>query len=328
MEIMGTILILLSATLGAMAQTVLTPAPAPEPQGQTPTFRTGVAQVRLDVQVVEGKEIVRGLDKSDFVVYDNGVEQPLTYFGREPAHVRLLLLLDVSGSMKKHLQLMATTARQAMHYMRFGDRVGIMLFSRDTKVREEFTTDLGEVTREIQDSVWDENMGAGTAINASLLSAAGYMRSYSEQEDGAEQAHEHRAVLIVTDNLSLNYKTPDEEVLRALYENDTVLNAIVMGKGERPGAAPPGRVRNPDFSPSDVFYLSEQSGGEAVKAERADAAFPEMIERIRTRYTLLYSPPPARPAEFRRVRVELTPATRKLYPKAIVRCRAGYYASR
>lgn len=298
------------------------------PADQTPTFSTGVSQVRLDVQVVDGKQIVAGLSKEDFVVYDDNAPQPISYFGRESEHLRLLLLLDVSGSMKKHLQLMATTVKQALHYLRYKDRVGIMLFSRETKVREEFTTDLNEVAREIQDAVWDEDLGAGTAINASLLSAADYMHSYSEKIEDPKQREERRAILIVTDNLSLNYKASDRQVLRALYSDDTVLNAIVVGRGERPGPVPAGHTRNPEFSPSDVFALSEQSGGEAVKADRADAAFPEMMERIRTRYTLIYKPPEARPGSFRRIRVELSPDARRQYPRATIRHRTGYYAGK
>lgn len=278
--------------------------------------------------MVDGKNIVTGLTKDDFVIYDEGAVQPMTYFGREAEALRLLLLLDVSGSMKRHLQLMAATAKQALRYLRYRDRVGIMLFSKETKVKEEFNGDLDEVAREIQEAVWDEELGAGTAINASILSAADYMHSFDEKVEDPRQRQERRAILIVTDNLALNYKASDEQVLRALYSNDIVMNAIVVGRGQRPGPPPEGKTPNPDFSPSDVFYLSEQSGGEAVKADRADTAFQEMMERIRTRYSLSYRAPDAASGSFRHVRVELSPSARKLYPQARVRHRNGYYAGR
>ncbi len=287
-----------------------------------------MAQVRLDVQVVDGKDIVTGLAKDDFVIYDDGDPQPVLYFGREAEPLRLLLLLDISGSMKQHLQQMATTAKQALRHLRPGDRVGIMLFSRDTKVREEFTQDLEEVTREIQSAVWDEDLGSGTAINSSILSAAEYMREYAlkaEQDPDPRRREERRAIVIVTDNLSLNYKASDEDVLRALYSTDTVLNAIVVGKGHRPPAPPRDGYTNPDFSPADVFLLSEKTGGEAVKAERADATFLDMMERIRTRYSLNYKAPDAAAGAFRPVRVDLAPAARKRYPQARIHHRLGYY---
>ncbi|MEO8658685.1 MAG: VWA domain-containing protein [Bryobacteraceae bacterium] len=313
---MGTLPILLFAAVLAVAQ---------EP---TPTFSTGISQVRLDVQVADGKNVITGLTKDDFVVYDEGARQPVTYFGRDSEPVRLLLLLDVSGSMKKHVALMAATARHALQYLRPGDRVGVMRFSRNTKLQQEYTADLELAAREIQASVRSDDLGAGTAINTSLLEAIEYVRGYSDRAGDPKQREERRAILIVTDNLSLNYKATDPEVLRALYGADSVLNAIVVGRAERPLPLPAGTKTNPDFTPSDVFTLSEQSGGEAVKAERADAAFSEMLERIRTRYTLSYKAPESGAGMFRRVRVDLSPAARQRYPAAQVRHRNGYYSER
>lgn len=283
--------------------------------------------MRLDVQVVEKKAIVTGLTKDDFIVYDEGSPQEVLYFGRESEPLLLLVLLDVSGSMKKHIDLMATKAQQALRYLRVGDRVGIMIFSRDTKVHQPFTGDLVEAARQIRTAAWDEELGSGTSINAAVIDAAVYIESYVATRGHAQHREERRAILIVTDNLGLNYQLPDRKVLSKLYGTDTVLNALVVGRGNRPLPPPPGRYTNPDFSPADVFLLADKSGGEAVKAERADATFPEMVERIRTRYSLHYRAPGARPGEFRRVRVELTPAARKRFPDAELRYRSGYEAN-
>lgn len=303
------------------------PAPPPAPADQVPTFSTGTSQVRLDVQVSTGKDLITGLKQDDFLVFDEGAPEPITYFGRDAEHLRLLLLLDVSGSMRKNLQPMAATARQALHYLHYKDRVGIMLFSRETKVLLDFTADMDEAARQLREAVEsDQGIGSGTAINRSILSACGYMESYAAKVDDPKQQQERRAILIVTDNLSLNYKASDEQVLRALYGNDTVFNAIVFGRAERPLPPPPGTQLNPDYTPADVFRLAEETGGEAVKAARADATFAEMMERIRTRYSLSYKPPEAKAGAFRHVRVELSPAARRAWPNAVLRYRSGYYA--
>ena len=113
--------------------------------------------------------------------------------------------------------------------------------------------------------------------------------------------------------------------MHSLYNANTILNAIAVGKAERPKAAPPNA--NPDFTPTDVFKLADQSGGEALKAERTDQSFPEMMERVRTRYALSYAAPAdAQSKTFRRVRVELTAEARKRYPNSQVRARNGYFA--
>ena len=84
-------------------------------------------------------------------------------------------------------------------------------------------------------------------------------------------------------------------------------------------------IRITDFTPADVFHLAEETGGEAVKSDRADTSFKEMVERIRLRYTLAYNPPESQPGTFRRVMVDLTPQARKWYPAAVLHARPGYW---
>ena len=74
-----------------------------------------------------------------------------------------------------------------------------------------------------------------------------------------------------------------------------------------------------------MFYIAEQTGGEAVKALHAGVEFPRMIERIRMRYGLQYRmPDTARPGLFRTLRVELTPDAVLRFPNAELRYRHGY----
>ena len=297
---------------------------APAATEETPVFRTGVTQVRVDVQVTDRDgNVITGLTRDDFAVFDENVPQPVAYFGQDRDPLSLLLLLDVSGSMRRYLDQMASTAEKALRYLRVGDRVGVMLFSRRTEVTQPFTGDLVQVAEKIRDSSNEHDLGAGTAINESILDGVSYLARYKESEFGNRQ--DRRAVLILTDNLSLNYQTPDSKVTGELLREDTVLNAIVVGKAERPGTPRPGVYQNPDFTPADVFKLAEQTGGEAVKVNRADQTFPEMMERIRTRYTLAYNAPEAKSGTFRQIRVELTPAARQRYSGAVVRARSGYY---
>jgi hypothetical protein len=102
------------------------------------------------------------------------------------------------------------------------------------------------------------------------------------------------------------------------------LNAIVVGRGIRPG--PPKPTDNPDFTPADVFKLAEATGGEAAKAERAGAFFPEMVSRIRDRYTMAYHVPQgARAGAFRSITVSLAPAAQAAHPNAVLRFRSGYF---
>jgi VWFA-related protein len=286
-------------------------------QSEIPTFSSGVSNVRVDVQVTQDGELVTGLTKTDFSVFDEGRLQPLVYFGRESEPLSLVLLLDISGSTREYLQQIASVARESLRFLREKDRVSIMLFARDSRVDLEWTDDMSKVADVLKRSTYDETLGAGTNINDALMSAAKYVEETAGQSG-------RRAILILTDNLGLNYRSPDQSVIDALNEAETVLNAIVIGKGQRPEPVSGGTYRNPDFTSPDVFRISEQTGGEAVRAEKAGRTFSTMIERIRTRYSLHYNMPENAPKGFRRVEVKLTPEARMRYPRAELRHRPGY----
>jgi VWFA-related protein len=255
---------------------------------------------------------------SDFEVYDENVLQKVVYFGREAEPLHLVLLLDVSGSMREFLERVATVARTSLRFLRPKDNVAVMVFARNSKVRLNFTSDLDAVAAEIRQAVWDESLGSGTSINDAVTDAAKYL------DDSADESG-RRAILILSDNLGLNYRRTDEEVIQAVNSANAVLNGIIVGKGEKPDVRPGVTYKNPDFTPPDLFKIADETGGEAVRADKAGAAFSRMIERIRTRYAVHYNKPPGATRGFRRVRVELTPSAKLKYPGAVVKARRGYY---
>lgn len=274
--------------------------------------------MRIDAQVTEGSHTVTGLTKSDFVVLDEGQPQTVAYFGHEREPLSVLLLLDVSGSMRQFLDKMAATASQALQYLLPDDRVGVMLFTRRADLRQELTKERRFVVRAIQEASRDTGLGGGTAINAALLEAAQVMHR-------ERIVPGRRAILILTDNQGMNYQASDDNVIRELHVSDAVLNGIVVGKFGRPTPPKRGRAVNPDFTPADIYPIAEATGGEVLKSDRVETAFPEMIERIRTRYSLQYRAPEAPAGTFRRVRVDLSPEARRKHPKAVVRARQGYF---
>ena len=235
--------------------------------GQEPTFRTEVSLVKIDAQVLDGRDTITGLQQSDFTITDEGVPQEIVYFGTEREPVHLLLLLDVSGSMKKHVKAMAEASKEALSALDPGDQVGIMVFGRETKMRREFTEEIDRISQAILGSVHARNLGAGTKINTSIIAASDRIAADLDGKLG------RRAILILTDNKGLAYKVPNEKVLRAIYGADAVLNAIVVGNGKQPKPAHEGA--NPDFTHPDVFLLARETGGDVIKAKNAGPAFRE-----------------------------------------------------
>lgn len=280
-------------------------------QQEQPVFRGGITLVRVDAQVVDRRgRVVAGLKQQDFQVFDENQPVKISHFAHESEPLDLLLLLDISGSMHRFLAEMAETAHAAMKPLLADDRVAVMLFARETAVREPFTNNFAAVAEEIRQSIHDRSLGGGTAINAAMLSAANYMQR--------QPVRGRRAILIVTDNQSLNYKVPDEDVIRALLDADTVLDCILIGKHRKPDPVKPGRYVNPDFSPSDVFKVAGETGGEGVDSGKIGQSFAEMIDRIRSRYAIEYVSPGGAAGEFRHIRVEVRQS-------GTVRARSGYY---
>jgi VWFA-related protein len=296
---------------------ILAPLGAQDPE--TPVFKTGVADVRVDVQVTEGKNLIRGLGKDDFLVTDESQPQTIVSFSHGEERLNLILLLDISGSMQRYIDDIARTAQEALEHLRPGDRVAIMVFARRSAVHQRFSDNLAETARQIASAVKTWDVGSSTLINSAVVDAAHYMDAHAGP-DG------RRAILILTDNLSMSYQLTDGQVIRELNKADTVFNAIVTGRAIRPRPLEPGKLVNPDFTPSDVFHLAEETGGEWVKADRADASFNEMIERIRSRYMLAYHEPSATQGAFHHIGVSLTEAARRRHPLAELRSRTGYYA--
>src|SRR5665213_1817207 len=101
--VIGTLAAFTLAALGAL----------PAAAQQQPTFRSTGDAVRVFVTVTDHDgRIVTTLSKADFDVRDDGKPQPLTLFDNTPRPVRLIVMLDVSGSMEGNLPLLRASAAQ------------------------------------------------------------------------------------------------------------------------------------------------------------------------------------------------------------------------
>jgi len=220
------------APLGAQETPALIAKPAAiesdQPADETPTFKTGVSDVRVDVQVTDGDKLVKDLDKSNFAVSDEGQPQPIVSFAHGDEPVNLIILLDVSGSMQKFIDQIAAEAREALDHLRPGDRVALMVFAKTTAVAQGFSDNLAETARNIGGAVKDWDVGSSTMINSAVLSAARYMEKHAG-------AGGRRAILILTDNLSTSYRLTDGQVIRELEKGDTVAGAACAGQGGESG---------------------------------------------------------------------------------------------
>jgi VWFA-related protein len=282
-----------------------------------PTFRSDVALVKVDVQASTPAGLNLGnLHQSDFIVYDEGQPQDILHFASEEEPMSMLLLLDVSASMTRSLSAMATVTREALSRLHPGDKVALMIFSERTKLLLPYTDDFGKVREQIVDNMYKRTTGEGTVLNEAIIEAANYVKENAPKG--------RKAIVVVTDNQSLRFNASDDAVARSADAAGATINAILVGAPSQP-AIRPARYTNPISTAPDVHAFARQTGGEAMDAADAGESFKRIVERIRTRYTLDYAPPAAEAGAYRHIRVDLTPAARKVYPDAVIQARTGYY---
>src|SRR4029077_10172610 len=82
---------------------------------------------------------IKSLKADDFSIYEDGVKQKIAHFAATEEPFTLLLLLDISGSTRDDIALIKRAARNFLGELRFDDRVGVIVFSREIEMIAEFT---------------------------------------------------------------------------------------------------------------------------------------------------------------------------------------------
>src|SRR5260370_14107343 len=122
------------------------------------TFRSGVSNVKIDVQVTNNADLVKDLTLKDFVLFDQERQRELLFVDRGAEPLSLALLLDVSGSMRTHVEAAATVAVESLQVLPKDDTVAVMVFGNRTKLRLPLTAERSRVETEIKEDVNDQEV--------------------------------------------------------------------------------------------------------------------------------------------------------------------------
>ena len=199
---------------------------------------------RIDVQVLDRDlRAVANLTEEDFLLRRGAETLPIRNFSYQQVPVDVLLLLDVSGSMRPQVERVASASNRALRVLSNKDRVAIMVFTTRARVSMKFAEDRDEIESKLHQTVNNASFIGGTDINRALLDAAEYM-----VKEGRPDAR--HAIIIVTDDIAK--RIDQNRVGTALSEADAVLMALLtpaaleygngpMGSpgGGYPGGGPP-----------------------------------------------------------------------------------------
>ena len=122
--------------------------------GQQPVFRGTGDAVRVFATVTDRDgRLVTTLTRDDFEVRDEGKPQPITLFDNTPRAIRIIVMLDVSGSMEGNLPLLRAASEQLFTRLRPDDRARVGSFGEQITISPSFTRDLDVLRRALPDRI-------------------------------------------------------------------------------------------------------------------------------------------------------------------------------
>src|SRR6202171_2948567 len=152
-----------------------------------PVFQTGTQTVPLFATVTDGTgRLVPDLAKEEFEILDNNKSQAVTLFVNDLQFIKVVVMLDESGSMVNNIARVKDGAEQFLLRLLPDDRARIGSFEDKIIVSPEFTNNRDELIRFLKDEL---QYGNGTR----LWDAVDLSMSALSELDG------RRVVLVFTD---------------------------------------------------------------------------------------------------------------------------------
>jgi Ca-activated chloride channel family protein len=255
-------------------------------------FRGGVQTVPVHVTVLDRSgRLVTDLTRDDFEVRDNGRVQPIAVFDNSPQPIRLIILLDVSGSMTGNVGLLRGATRELVSRLQSGDLVRIGTFGREIAFSPVFTSDANTLLAALPESIPED---AGTpmwnGLDRAMTEFAGV--------DG------RRVILLLSDGRdtgllrrgggALSFST----VLDRAQREGFMFYVVAMQSRGIPRVPIPGGsfggqlvANRPD---PGLPRLARESGGGFFEIGPRDdlaAAFARVADELRRQYLLGFNPP-------------------------------------
>ena len=280
-------------THAALAVCVVT-APLAARQ-QQPVFRGAADTVRLFVTVTDGDgRLVTTLARDDFEVRDEGKPQPITLFDNTPQPIRLIVMLDVSGSMEGNLPLLHRASEELFARLRPDDVARVGTFGREVQISASFTSDPEALRAALPQEIDPE---APTPLWRGLDEA---LTAFGDETDT-------RAVILVLsdgkDSGPIGFRqrfVSQAEVIDRARDLDVMIYAVGMRSRGRqrpqPGFGPGGlqAMLTADLPDPGLARVAEETGGgytEIRGGEDLGAAFAQVADELHSQYLIGFDPP-------------------------------------
>ena len=296
----------------AAAQVTIPQRPRPQakkdtPTGTTPTLRVDTTLILVPVTVNDpmGRP-VSGLEKENFRVFEDTVEQEIKNFAMDDEPVAVGLVFDTSGSMGAKLQRSRMAAAQFFRISNPEDEFFLVEFDDSPHLRVRLTHDTGTIESQL---TFSRSHGSTALLDAVYL-ALHEMKNSKKNK---------KALLLITDGGDNHSRYSEREVTNLVRESDVLIYSI--------GVFGDGNSAEETGGPGLLSHISEQTGGRMFVG--AAVELPDIAKRIgielRNRYILGYSPRnQQRDGKYHKITVKVVPP--RGLPKLNAHWRLGYNA--
>jgi VWFA-related protein len=330
------VLLLLSVAASSLHAQEETSAPIPG------VYRVNVRVEVVDAQVIHKKtgHAVTSLKREDFQVYEDKVLQRISAFSQDELPMSIMLLFDLTDSVRPVLKPLAAGAMEALAHLKPQDEVGVMVYAASAKLLQEPTTDRALAAAAIEKASRMESSEAAF-FNEGIFQAAA-------QLGRATDPNSRRVIIWLTDDVP---NIPSEEiraklgrsvspgalhtekqalaeVLRIAAVVCTLLKRSEISDRESSNHTSSRIIEGMLYPPGEVYKYARATGGQVIEAsgKKLEARLAELIDDLRMRYSLSYHPSTQKPkGKFCSIKVKLAPEIKKVQKDLVVEAKQGYY---
>jgi Ca-activated chloride channel family protein len=323
--------VLFAVTGNAQQPLPIPPAPGSQPETPIATLKIATKIVGVSAVVLDKRnEPVKGLSKDDFILKEDGKEQPIRYFSQDSElPLTLALMVDTSESQKAFLGDETDASRKFFKVMltRPEDRAVLVQFDTNVLQLQKMTTNAEALENSLAFLSMPHAAGYSSGRGGTLLYDA--IVAASKVVLGKEKGR--RAMVILTDGDDHGSHFDLDEAIAAAQRADIVVYSVLYsmaesgfaggGYGGRGGG---GWGGGGGQSGKDVLNaLSKATGGRVFTVTNKmplDLIYSQIADDMRLEYQIGYTPPPSPPGTYHKI--ELKPKEKHL----TVEARAGYYS--
>ncbi len=277
-----------------------------------PKLSVETTLVVVPVSVTDhSNRFVVGLEKQNFKVYEDGVEQKIAQFSGEDVPLSIGILVDSSASMGSKISTSRQAVAEFLKTMNGQDEAFLIEFNDHSELSVPFTRNSEEIAAKLASATPDGTTALLDAVNLGVKTMSG--------------AHNPRkALLLISDGGENSSQYTASDVKEMIRKADVQVYAM----GVFDPLAKLGLGFGPVSGPAFLANLCEQTGGRVFPAN-SYAALPNIARRIgielRNQYVIAYSPlNHERHGEYRKLEVKVDPPAG--LPEVKARWRLGYYA--